>query len=77
MAARRALDMDLISKAHFFRFYEQDQEEWRRRKAEEKKKQKGGPNFYDVQDIRLGRRFAYAVVRAPRRGATSIAMPIN
>jgi hypothetical protein len=28
----------------------------------------GGPNFYDVQDVRLGRRFAYAIVRAAREG---------
>jgi Zn-dependent peptidase ImmA (M78 family) len=68
VAARRALDLKLISKAEFFQFYEQDQAEWRRRKAEEKKKKKGGPNFYDVQDVRLGRRFAYAVVRAAREG---------
>jgi len=69
VAARRALDLGMISKAEFFAFYEKDQEEWRRRKAEEKKKSKGGgPNFYDVQDTRLGRRFAYAVVRAAREG---------
>ena len=68
MAARRALDMRLISKTEFFVFYEQDQEEWRQRKAEEKKKRRGGPDFYDVQDVRLGRRFAYAVVRAAREG---------
>ena len=28
----------------------------------------GGPNFYHVQDVRLGRRFAYSVVRAVREG---------
>ncbi|MDY0164966.1 MAG: ImmA/IrrE family metallo-endopeptidase [Thermoguttaceae bacterium] len=68
VAARRALDLRLISKAQFFVFYEQDQEDWRHRKAEEKVRKKGGPNFYDVQDVRLGRRFAYAVVRAAREG---------
>jgi Zn-dependent peptidase ImmA (M78 family) len=68
VAARRALDLKLINRTQFFLFYEQDQEDWRRRKAEEKKKSKGGPNFYDVQDVRLGRRFAYAVVRAAREG---------
>ena len=41
----------------------------RRQKAEEKEKaKKGGPNFYDVQDVRLGKRFAYAVVCAARQG---------
>ena len=72
VAARRALDMKLIDKAQFFAFYEKVREEWERRKAEEKeKKKKGGPNFYDVQDIMLGRRFAYAVVAAAREGRLS------
>lgn len=67
VAARRALDLKLIDKARFFAFYEQDQDEWQKRKADERSK-KGGPNFYTVQDARLGRRFAYAVVRAVREG---------
>jgi len=68
-AARRALDLRLITKRQFFDFYEKDQAEFHRRKAEEKKKaKKGGPDFYFVQDIRLGKRFAYAVVRAAREG---------
>lgn len=68
-AARRALDLGLIDKARFFDFYEQDQAEFQKRKAEEKaKEKKGGPNFYDVQDVRLGRRFAHAVIRAAREG---------
>lgn len=68
VVARRALDLKLISKAAFFQFYEQEQQEWRRRRAQEKAKRKSGPNFYDVQDLRLGKRFAYAVVRAGREG---------
>jgi Zn-dependent peptidase ImmA (M78 family) len=45
VAARRALDLNLINKAQFFAFYEKDREEWERRKAEEKqKKKKGGPD---------------------------------
>jgi Zn-dependent peptidase ImmA (M78 family) len=68
VAARRALDLGLISKTRFFEFYEQDQHEFQKRKLEEKKQKKGGPNFYAVQDNRLGRRFAYAVVRAVREG---------
>ena len=70
-AARRALDLELINKARFFAFYRQDKEEWQRRKAEEKKKNKekaGGPDFYVVQDVRLGTNFASAVVRAAREG---------
>jgi Zn-dependent peptidase ImmA (M78 family) len=69
VAARRSLDLNLITKSQFFAFYEKDREEWeRRRAAEKKKKARGGPNFYAVQDIRLGRRFAYAVVNAVREG---------
>lgn len=69
VAARRALDLGLITKAKFFEFYKQDQAEWKRRKEQERqKKKKGGPNFYDVQNVRLGRRFAFAVVRAAREG---------
>jgi Zn-dependent peptidase ImmA (M78 family) len=69
VAARRALDLNLINKPQFFAFYEKDQAEYERRKAEEKTKEKrGGPDFYVVQDSRLGRRFAYAVVCAAREG---------
>lgn len=68
VAARRALDLKLISRSQFFEFYEQDQEEWHKRKADEKKRRRGGPNFYDVQNVRLGKGFAQAVVRAAREG---------
>lgn len=67
VAARRALDLKLITKRKFFRFYEMDQEDWQRQKAKQRKK-KGGPDFYRTQDVRLGRRFASAVVRATREG---------
>lgn len=67
VVARRALDLDLIGKAAFFVFYKQQQEEWQQLKAKEKRKE-GGPNFYTVQNARLGRRFAYAVVCAAREG---------
>ncbi len=68
VAARRALDLGLIDRATFFRFYNQDQEEWKRRREQEKETKAGGPDFYKVQDVRLGRRFAGAVVRAAREG---------
>ena len=67
VAARRALDLRLITTPMFFKFYEQDREEWRRRKEEQRKKKSGG-DFYRTQDIRLGRRFSSAVVRAAREG---------
>lgn len=67
VAARRALDLDLITKTTFFAFYKKDQDEWRQRKAEQRAK-KGGGDFYSTQDIRLGRRFAGFLVRAVREG---------
>ncbi len=66
VAARRALDLGLIRRPEFFRFYEQDREDWARRKTEQRKKP--GGSFYRNQDVRLGRRFARAVVSAAREG---------
>lgn len=66
-AARRALDLGLINEPRFFAFYEQDQRDYQARKESAKKKP-GGPSFYDVQDARLGKRFAAAVVSAVREG---------
>ena len=67
VAARRALDLRLITQPEFFRFYERDKEDWRRRKAEQRKKKSGG-DFYRTQYSRLGRRFTSTVVRAAREG---------
>ena len=66
VAARRALDLKFITEPEFFRFYEQDRADWLKRK-EERKKSSGG-NFYATQNVRLGRRFSAAVVRAAREG---------
>jgi Zn-dependent peptidase ImmA (M78 family) len=69
VAARRAFDLELIDDARFFAFYRQDQENWARKKKEAKQKEnRSGPDFYVVQDTRLGRKFAYAVVTAAREG---------
>ncbi|MCA9095953.1 MAG: ImmA/IrrE family metallo-endopeptidase [Planctomycetaceae bacterium] len=67
VAARRALDLKFIQKAEFFRFYEQDREEWLKLKSENRKKKSGG-DFYRTQNVRLGRKFSAAVVRAVREG---------
>jgi Zn-dependent peptidase ImmA (M78 family) len=67
VAARRALDLNLITKAQFFHFYEQDREDWLRMKADDRKKVSGG-NFYATQNVRLGRRFSAAIVRAASEG---------
>ena len=75
VAARRALDLKLISKAQFF-FSTKGPGGVADRKTAEKKGE-GRPNFYDVQDIRLGRHFAYAVVCAHAKAVCFIAMPID
>jgi Zn-dependent peptidase ImmA (M78 family) len=67
VVARRALDLELITRTAFFAFYaahqSEFQEEIRRRKEEE-----GGGNFYATQNIRLGKRFAFAVFHAVGEG---------
>gem|GEM_PF-3537369 len=67
VVARRALDLKLITNADFFRFFEQDQADWLTRKQDFRQKSSGG-NFYATQNVRLGRRFSAAVVRAAREG---------
>jgi Zn-dependent peptidase ImmA (M78 family) len=64
VAARRALDLRLISKAEFFAFYSDYRRDERRRSA---KKSSGG-DFYATQEVRVGRRFGEAVTRAAREG---------
>ena len=63
VAARRALDLELIGRDEFFAFYHAYQQDERRRKP----KSEGG-DFYATQGVRIGRRFGDAVVRAVREG---------
>ena len=66
VAARRVLDLDLITKKRFFQFYESYQKDERRKK--ETNKNKGG-DFWNTQNVRVGERFgAAAVVRAAKEG---------
>jgi Zn-dependent peptidase ImmA (M78 family) len=67
VAARRALDLKLITKPEFFHFYEQDHADWLKQKEKDRKKPSGG-NFYATQNVRLGRPFSAAVVRAALEG---------
>ncbi|MDP8205747.1 MAG: ImmA/IrrE family metallo-endopeptidase [Candidatus Electryonea clarkiae] len=64
VAARRALDLQLINKSEFLDFYHDYQEDERRRAI---KKPDGG-NFYNTQNLRIGLRFAHAVMSAAREG---------
>ena len=63
VAARRALDLNLIDKDFFFRFYQAYQEDARRKKA----KGSGG-DFYRTQNNRIGNYFGSSIVRAVKEG---------
>jgi Zn-dependent peptidase ImmA (M78 family) len=63
VAVRRALDLSLIPRQEFFSFYHEYQEDERR----QKRKSSGG-DFYATQGMRIGERFASAVVRAVKEG---------
>lgn len=62
VAAYRALDLGLIGKDGFLTFYHDY------RSKERRKSQSEGGNFYATQNLRIGRRFASAVVRAAKEG---------
>lgn len=66
VAARRALDLRLITKGAFFEFYQKEKEEWQRLKDQQR--DSGGGDFYRNQDVRLGRRFTGYLFRAVREG---------
>lgn len=64
VAARRALDLRLISKAEFLDFYRAYQEDDRRAATQRPQ----GGNFYATQNTRVGYRFAETVIRAVKEG---------
>jgi Zn-dependent peptidase ImmA (M78 family) len=64
VVARRALDLGLINKPKFLSFYTGYLEDERRRDET----RPGGGDFYTNQDMRIGRRFAEAIVRAAKEG---------
>ncbi len=63
VVARRSLDLDLIARQDFFDFYSN----YQKRDRTTTKGREGG-DFYAMQSLRLGRRFAESVVRAAREG---------
>ena len=67
VAARRALDLELIQRSRFFAFLEEHNANERRRQAAKKAK-KGGGDFYLAQEVKIGRPFGEAVIRAARAG---------
>ena len=64
VAARRALDISLIDRDGFFDFYNAYREDERRRRLRDE----GGGSFWNNQNVRIGRRFGAAVVRAVKEG---------
>lgn len=64
VAARRALDLALIDRSAFFAFYRAWQTDERR--AQQRGERKG--SFWNNQNVRVGRRFGAAVVRAVKEG---------
>lgn len=64
VAARRALDLDLIGVEEFRDFYRAYQEDERRVSSQ----RPPGGDFYATQNSRIGRRFGDAVVRAAKEG---------
>ena len=63
VAARRALDLGLITRDVFFEFYRA----WQERDLPMHFGSEGG-NFYATQNLRIGRRFGEAVVQATSEG---------
>ena len=57
--------MQLITKREFLDFHEIYKEQWQQAAA----RRKGGGDFYATQNLRIGRRFAEAVIRATREGS--------
>jgi Zn-dependent peptidase ImmA (M78 family) len=63
VAARRSLDLSLLTRREFFEFYREYQKDERR----QRRKSTGG-DFYATQGARVGDRFANAVFRAVKEG---------
>ena len=64
VAARRALDLNLINTDTFFNFYKQSANEW----LVNQQSETGGGNFWNTQKWRVGPRFAAAIARAVKEG---------
>ena len=64
VAARRALDLELIQMTDFLDFYRAYQGDERHRAV----RGSGGGDFYANQNLRVGRRFASTIVRAAKDG---------
>lgn len=61
---RRAMDLDLVEREEFFRFYD----DYTQREYEKKQTGAGGGDFYNNQNTRVGQLFASQVIRAAKEG---------
>jgi len=68
VVARRALDLAFISRDRFFEFYTEYKDDQDERIEQRKKAKKRSGNFYNTQNVRIGKRFASAVYRAAKEG---------
>lgn len=68
VAARRAMDLRLISREAFFAFYKDYTAQERHLEMRRKEQGKGGGDFYNNQNTRVGERFALEVFRAAKEG---------
>jgi Zn-dependent peptidase ImmA (M78 family) len=64
VAARRALDLKLITKNIFFEFYQEYLKQERETSVQDDRR----ADFYATQNLRIGRRFAEIVARAVKEG---------
>ena len=66
VAARRTLELGLVDRDEFLGFYDDY-----RQQADRRTDEKAGGNFWNSQNVRIGRRFGAAVSRAVREGRLS------
>jgi len=66
VAARRALDRELIDRRDFFVFYD----DYREQERERERGRKSGGNFYNNQNTRVGELFTTRLVQAALEGRT-------
>lgn len=66
VAGRRAMDLRLVDRKHFFTFYEEYTE-----REKTQRTASGGGDFYNNQNTRVGQRFAIQVILAAKGGRLS------
>ncbi|GMQ82242.1 MAG: ImmA/IrrE family metallo-endopeptidase [Rhodothermia bacterium] len=65
VVARKALDLDLVSRSWFFDFYDQRIELFQQKRSTNKST---GGDYWNTQGVRIGRLFGSAVVQAVKEG---------